>query len=52
MTAVPQVSVAIKHERTERFFNGVIVVVPLILLLWAAHRAWGGLLHWQDSWSS
>ena len=48
MTAVPQDSVAIKHERTERFFNGVIVVVPLILLLWAAHRAWGGLLHWQD----
>ena len=45
---IPEDSVALDHERLERFANTAIVAIPFGLVCWAAWLAWGGLLHWQD----
>jgi stearoyl-CoA desaturase (delta-9 desaturase) len=45
---VPEDSVALKHERAEKFANAAIVVIPFALLCWAVWLAWGGLLGWKD----
>jgi stearoyl-CoA desaturase (Delta-9 desaturase) len=45
---IPPDSVALKHERAERLANAAVVVIPIVLLGWAAWLAWGGVLHWQD----
>ncbi len=35
-------------SRVEQAINVAVMVVPLCLLGFAAYRAWGGALHWQD----
>jgi len=36
------------NQTTERLANGVVTVVPFLLLFVAGWLAWGGILHWQD----
>ncbi len=37
-----------ENETAEKVANGVVTVVPFLLLFVAGWLAWGGLLHWQD----
>lgn len=39
---------SIDHERLDRLANAAVVLIPFALLIWAAWRAWGGILRWQD----
>jgi stearoyl-CoA desaturase (delta-9 desaturase) len=37
-----------RYSTLDRIANIVVTVAPIPLLAWAAWRAWGGSLHWQD----
>jgi stearoyl-CoA desaturase (delta-9 desaturase) len=37
-----------KQERIDRAANLIVTIVPVALVAFAAWRAWGGALHWQD----
>jgi stearoyl-CoA desaturase (delta-9 desaturase) len=39
---------AAEYAPLDRVANIVVTVAPIPLLAWAAWRAWGGSLHWQD----
>jgi stearoyl-CoA desaturase (delta-9 desaturase) len=39
---------AAEYSTLDRIANIVVTVAPIPLLAWAAWRAWGGSLHWQD----
>jgi stearoyl-CoA desaturase (delta-9 desaturase) len=40
--------IPVENETLAKVVNGVIMIVPLVLVAVAAHQAWGGLLKWQD----
>jgi stearoyl-CoA desaturase (delta-9 desaturase) len=44
----PEAVEPVPHETLDRIANATVAVVPFGLLGWAATRAWGGVLRWQD----
>jgi stearoyl-CoA desaturase (Delta-9 desaturase) len=41
-------SLVIEHVTVDRVANGVVTIVPIVMLGVAIWLAWGGTLHWQD----